>query len=385
MLKVHWLDYPISIMISSEFLSKLLSDVVDFGKIILTNLQKYCLFDFLNTREWRVTKNMLNPEKNDNFDFEKATESPDQDNLIEQSKKNKNYSLFSSLDQSAQQICVRLNNCPFVWALLTLSIVELLTGFFADYQAVDIASRWIAQLEYKENIILEPVLSTFNPIKKKTSDNSTKNVLELKQKVDNLENKINLSNSNLNTLDTYLNELSARPNKAEKLILEQQLKTISNRASTHLQLAVDYNKWLFIILSLSAISSGLAGICLFYLSKEGWEKAEKYIVHLFVLSSGLAIFCGSLPLIFQIQKSAEDNTKLYLGYINLKNQILTDLTLQTNISKSSTSKSSINSLTSLQNTIQQTNLKLVELNALTVGFNPNSVLMPNGYSQKEQK
>jgi hypothetical protein len=140
---------------------------------------------------------------------------------------------------------------------------------------------------------------------------------------------------------------------------------------------------LFINLSLSAVSSGLAGLCLLYLSKEGWEKAEKYIVHLFVLSSGFAIFCGSLPLIFQIQKSAEDNTRIYLGYINLKNQVLTELALQTKIPKSS--NSSINSLTSLQNIIQQTNLELVKLNALTVGFNPNSVLMPNSYSQKEQR
>jgi hypothetical protein len=147
-------------------------------------------------------KDNINYERNDDFAIEKTPKSPAQDNLVYQSQKNKNYSLFSSLGQAVQQTWTRLTHFPFACAFLTLAIFELLTGIFVEYKAVDIAKVWLNQLEYKENITLEPMLSNFHCLKIPPSDDLKNKVLKLEQRVDTLEIKINQSNFNIATLET---------------------------------------------------------------------------------------------------------------------------------------------------------------------------------------
>lgn len=220
----------------------------------------------------------------------------------------------------------------------TLFFMAGLGAIFLNCLSATIANNWTHNLEYSQSL----TVSNQNQV-----PNNTKNQ-------DNLE--------------AYFSRFSTAQ-QIEKQRLREQFNIIKNRAITHLQITIDYYRWLFIAISIASISGVIAGICLFYISKEGWEKANNYVINVFIVCSGLALFTGSLPQIFQQEKNAQDNTKLYLEYINLENEVLTSLALDVNakFSKISTTE------TTLQKLIRDTQIKLFELNAITVGFDSNSI------------
>ncbi|WP_026731366.1 hypothetical protein [Fischerella sp. PCC 9605] len=177
--------------------------------------------------------------------------------------------------------------------------------------------------------------------------------------------------------------------------LEDILKSIKDRAKSHIRVAIDYSQWLFSSTFTASILALLAVGCLFDISRKGWKDANNYIINIFVVSSGCALFSGALVAVFQYERNIRDNSGLYLAYVELENKVLTqlvtELTPVTNTGTSQLSPSAnaklpssnsnleVNQISptkngiSLKEIISATNLSLSKLNAISIAVDTGSV------------
>lgn len=170
-------------------------------------------------------------------------------------------------------------------------------------------------------------------------------------------------------LESYLKKFSSFA--SEKQRIKEEVKQISLRTELHKTIATDYYRWLFVALPLTSGAAIISGISLFYISKEGWEKANNYIINIFISSSAIALYVGSMPVIFKIEDNAKANAGFFILYNNLENQVLTRLaTLQQNSNQKTDREK-------LQSIINDTEAKIEELNKFSIVFDANSIYLPN--------
>jgi hypothetical protein len=190
----------------------------------------------------------------------------------------------------------------------------------------------------------------------------------------NLKNK-NSSVSTFQTVPEIEIYLKKFPNttESETLRVKQQLRTIQVMGRTHFKIAKDFYKWIFIATCVSSVSGVVSGICLFYISKDGWKESNRYVNNILVIFSGFAIFSTALPKIYGHEKNAENNTKLYLAYLSLEDQTMTRLALDSpNVVKEDDSTEK----TPLQNIIYDMQLRIDQLNSFSVDFELDSIIVP---------
>ena len=147
-------------------------------------------------------------------------------------------------------------------------------GSFLNWQGERIARDWYSGTEYFQ-------------VKSKT---------EPETKV-NSEEAINVY------LDTFETSTSA-----EKQRIVQQLETIKLNAKNHVNIIIYFYTRVYTEISVASISAIVAAICLFYISRIGWDKANNYIINIFVVTTGVTIFVGALPIVFQQEQNIQDNT-----------------------------------------------------------------------------
>lgn len=181
---------------------------------------------------------------------------------------------------------------------------------------------------------------------------------QIKSKKDS-ETKINSEEA----INIYLNNFKTSTS-AEKKRMIQQLETIKLNAQNHVNIILFFYTRVYTGISVASISAIIAAICLFYISRIGWDKANNYIINIFVVTTGVTIFVGTLPIVFQQEQNIEDNTKLYSNYINLQNRILTSLATQKNQKEEAIELSQI---------ILNTEKELKELNKISIGFDSTAI------------
>lgn len=169
-------------------------------------------------------------------------------------------------------------------------------------------------------------------------------------------------------LESYLKNFSAFA--SEKQRIKEEVKHISLRTELHKTIATDYYRWLFVALSLTSSAAVISGISLFYISKEGWGKANNYIINIFVSSSAIALYVGSMPVIFKIEDNAKANAGFFILYNNLENEILTRLAIQPSSNQKTDREK-------LQSIINDTEAKIEELNKFSIVFDANSIYLPS--------
>lgn len=191
------------------------------------------------------------------------------------------------------------------------------------------------------------------------------------------QNIRHINKTEYNDYESYLNQLQ-EISDLEKLRINDLLLIIESRAKVHSSIARDYYVWLFTALCTATFSSIVAGICAFYISKEGWDKANNYSINLFFVLSGIAIFSGSLPQIFEHKSNINLHSSLYIEYINLEDQILTNLSLI------ETSKSEENT-SNYPQLIKTIETKVETLNKFAVSFNTESIPFSNDLMIKSEQ
>lgn len=182
----------------------------------------------------------------------------------------------------------------------------------------------------------------------------------------------NLVNSWTNKLEQEIRSTTEIPRKkefdnqiTEKSRLKTQLEIITNRCIMYFTIAKTYYRWLFATIISCSLATVIASVCLFYISKEGWEKANNYVINIFVVFSSIAIFGSSLTLIFQYENNAKSNLIILSNYMNLKNKIITELTTSTN---------SEGKTINLKTIVHETNSQLVDYNNFNIALETKNIL-----------
>jgi hypothetical protein len=218
-----------------------------------------------------------------------------------------------------------------------LLITALIGGLCLNVQAEKIADNWAKELKYFS----------------KTSQKTTPSTVEA----------------------IYINNFS-NSSYAEKKRIQEQMEIIKSRSTTHLTIMTYFYTRFYMSIALASVSAIISAISLFYISKVGWEKANNYIIPIFVTTTSIAIFVGAFPVVFQQENNIRENSELYLKYINLENQILTRLATKANAEGTNLT---------LKEIINNTDIKLTEYNKIAIGFDANSIPQASDVFQKFSK
>lgn len=179
-------------------------------------------------------------------------------------------------------------------------------------------------------------------------------------------------------LKSYINK-TPNATSAEKARLFKQLKEIENRARIHISVAIDFYVWNYLSISAATIEEIVAAISLFFLSKEGWEKANKYVVDVFVFSFSITVATGVFPALFRQEENISNNTRTYLAYIALDDRvnsyIATGRFTVFTVVKPANTKNAIapETLTNVKDVIHSVDGELAILNNIYIGFDATKI------------
>ncbi|HOW81805.1 MAG TPA: hypothetical protein PK573_04545 [Spirochaetota bacterium] len=109
----------------------------------------------------------------------------------------------------------------------------------------------------------------------------------------------------------------------EKKIVLLKLLQIKSNAEHHLNVAVYLYIKNYILIRKAAILAVVAAAILAYITKNGWEKTNRYVlIAFFIISAHIAYFY-SMPNVCEFQKNIASNVNLYTSNVNLENRVLT--------------------------------------------------------------
>lgn len=176
-------------------------------------------------------------------------------------------------------------------------------------------------------------------------------------------------------LQAYINKL---PNATlvEKNRLFDQLKEIENRARSHISVARAFYIWNYQSLSIAAVSSIVAAVSLLFLSRKGWDGANKYILNVFIVSFSITVVVGVFPALFRQEENMSNNTRTYLAYIALDNRLSSYIATQKfiGLKPANTGNSAqLESLNDIKKVISSVDDELATLNNIYIGFDASKI------------
>lgn len=252
----------------------------------------------------------------------------------------------SPVKPSKREIPTLLQNASVKHGLLSagMLIAAIVAGNLLNLQAERVAQRWTAGLKYADAASLN-----HDPVPRSSgADNNTSSSAALQDKAN---------------LTLYLDAFKTST-PAERDRIQVQLAQIERRAGAYARITIFFYTRLFAAIALASATGIIAAISLFYISKVGWDRANNYVINIFVISSAITIFVGAFPLIFQQENNVTNNSRLYMSYLDLENQILTALATQ---------KNEQGQPIDLRTIMVSTDQKMAELNIESIGFDPNAI------------
>lgn len=112
------------------------------------------------------------------------------------------------------------------------------------------------------------------------------------------------------------------PTPAQRIRLIDQYNQIESRVQKHSDIMGFFYRQYFISLSMICGASIVASVCLFFISKLGWDRVNNALINIFIVSSSTIIFYGNISLVFKQEENIKENQALYLGYFSLRNEML---------------------------------------------------------------
>lgn len=159
--------------------------------------------------------------------------------------------------------------------------------------------------------------------------------------------------------------IRSRGSPAEVLRLEEQMQQIAARANLHLEIMKYFYGRYFASVTMAALLAVAAGLCLVHITKVGWSNANRYVMTVFVMTAGLAIFYQLSPRLYQQQQNITANKALYLGYVALSDEVRTYVV--TGLMAAG------DSVTSLGLVLREVDQRLLRLSDLPIGFDEGQV------------
>ncbi len=158
----------------------------------------------------------------------------------------------------------------------------------------------------------------------------------------------------------------------EKARLAEQLNDIQSRLDRYSAMMIFFYKHYYTSIGITSASALVAGICLFFISKVGWDKVNNSLINVFVVTSSAVIFFGDLPGTFKYKENSEASRDLYLEHISLRNEVHSYLatggTLSDNVENPNLYKRTEANLF-----IHYVDQKLASLNKIPLGFDTTGI------------
>ncbi len=105
--------------------------------------------------------------------------------------------------------------------------------------------------------------------------------------------------------------------------LQEQCQDIEKRIEAHKKVTIYLYKISYASIFTRNILVILGGACVFFISKEGWDKANNVWINLFIVFSLTSLFLTQDRLVFQDNANLKANRDLYVAYTILYNKLLT--------------------------------------------------------------
>ena len=150
-----------------------------------------------------------------------------------------------------------------------------------------------------------------------------------------------------------------------RLRLLAQLADVDERITIHRNLTIFFYKQYYAVLALSSTAGVMASLCLFFISKSGWDRINNAIINLFFSASGITLFCVNLTFVFQYGSNLQGNQDLLLSYIALRNEIA---------SYCATGGDLLGNYQEPANYIHYIDVRMQSLNQIRLGFDASRIL-----------
>ncbi len=111
-------------------------------------------------------------------------------------------------------------------------------------------------------------------------------------------------------------------NDVEIIRLREQCQDIENLIKYHQDLMIFLYERAYASMMTRIILVILAGACIFFISKKGWEQANNALINAFIVLSLTSLFLTQLRSVFQGDINLKSNRALYIAYSKLYNQLL---------------------------------------------------------------
>jgi len=129
--------------------------------------------------------------------------------------------------------------------------------------------------------------------------------------------------------DAWITDSSSEPLRIPQSTSEQeaaermqaQLSDARAASTFHLQLIKDFMRYQFVLTTLATFSAAIAALLLFPVSWNGLQKANSYLVTMFLVSTAVAIGATTLTQVYRLQENVDENKRLYLAYRVLEDEI----------------------------------------------------------------
>lgn len=156
-----------------------------------------------------------------------------------------------------------------------------------------------------------------------------------------------------------------RADEPSRLRLLTQLADVDERIVIHRNLTIFFYKQYYAILALSSTAGVMASLCLFFISKSGWDRINNAIINLFFSASGITLFCVNLTFVFQYGNNLQGNQDLLFSYIALRNEIA---------SYCATGGDLLGNYQEPANYIHYIDVRMQSLNQIRLGFDASRIL-----------
>ncbi|AOX00745.1 hypothetical protein BJP34_16000 [Moorena producens PAL-8-15-08-1] len=100
-----------------------------------------------------------------------------------------------------------------------------------------------------------------------------------------------------------------------------QIQEIQARDQRHFKMMTFFYNNYYMSKLMTYGTAIVAGICLLFIIRSGWNSTHPYVINIFVVVSASAILFGNLPGLFRYEDSIVNNKQLYLNYASLKNEV----------------------------------------------------------------
>jgi hypothetical protein len=158
----------------------------------------------------------------------------------------------------------------------------------------------------------------------------------------------------------------------EKARLAEQLNDIQSRLDRYSAMMIFFYKHYYTSIGLTSASALVAGICLFFISKVGWERVNNSLINVFVVTSSAVIFFGDLPGTFKYKENSEASRDLYLEHLSLRNEVRSYLATGGTVSNNG-ENSDVYKRTEPSLFIHYVDQKLASLNKIPLGFDTTGI------------